>query len=116
VKRAGPATFLFLLVSLGGGAIVYGILSEDRTGTVLLLLAGAVAGIAGAYVAISPPTVADDPDAPPSEEPRAPDAWWPLAAGAGTVGVITGSFLGAWTALPGAALLVVGLLRWFRAD
>jgi hypothetical protein len=116
VKRAGPATFLFLLVFLVGAALVYWLLSDDKTGTVLLLLGGGVAGIAGTYLAISPPVLGDQPDARPSEEPTAADGWWPLAVGAGTVGLVTGAVVGAWTALPGAALLVVGILRWLRAD
>jgi hypothetical protein len=116
MKRAGPATFLFLLVFLAGAALVYWILSDDKTGTVLLLLGGGVAGIAGVYLAISPPTIGDEADAAPSEEPSAADGWWPLAVGAGTAGLVTGAVVGAWTALPGAALLVFGLVRWLRAD
>jgi putative exporter of polyketide antibiotics len=116
VKRVSVATFFFLSVHSAGAALVYWLLSDDRTGTVLLLLAGGLAAIAGTYVAISPPTEADEPEAAVAEEPSGGDAWWPLAAGAGTVGLLTGAVLGAWTALPGGALLVLGLMRWLRAD
>jgi len=96
--------------------IVYGALSHDRPGTVLLLLAGGVAAIAGVYLAITPPVTSDQDDGRDAVEPVAGEGWWPLAVGAGTVGLLTGAAVGAWTALPGGALVIVGLMRWLRAD
>jgi hypothetical protein len=115
-KRTATATFFFLFVFLAVVAIVYGLLSDDRPGTVLLLLASGVVAIAGAYLAITPPVLADEDDGRQAEEPVAGDGWWPLAVGVGSVGLLTGAVVGAWTALPGVALVVLGVARWLRAD
>lgn len=106
----GIATFLVL------AAILYGVTSSERAGTTMLLLAGGMALIVGAYLSVQARTMTDasEPDraggggaAEPAAQGEAylPHASiWPFGMGMGLVVMTNGLALGLWAVIPGALL------------
>ncbi len=103
------------VIFLGTGAylvvasVVYGVLSSEPAGTVMLALAGALGLFIGAYLRRSPGLAEDDRH--DGFEPYLPHASiWPFAIGMASLLVAHGLALGLWALLPGVVLLGAGML------
>jgi hypothetical protein len=108
-------TGLFLVAA----AVVYWIFSEEGAGTVMLTLAGVLAlTIAGwlgvqlrrpAPAAVAPTT---DPHMAAADEWLPHASVWPLWIGAGGTVAAMGAALSRWLLVPGALVLLVGVVGW----
>lgn len=108
--REGPIlvgiTVFLLLVTA-----VYWFISYDDTGTVMLTLAAATAGIMAVYVLRGGRHHAGGA----GDGPYLPHASvWPFAVGAGSVVVANGLALGLWALVPGGVVLAAGILGYAR--
>ena len=98
-------------------SIVYGFLTYEWAGTVMLVLSSALAFTIGAYIGWDKPNrssaAVDEPGAPQGhddEEPWFPSSsGWPFALGVGLVLVANGLLLGVWLLLPAGAFLAFAL-------
>ena len=119
------ALFLALAVFLVLGGILYGILSDEPAGTVLLILTGGFAGIVAGYLAFQDRlarTAAGRQRAAPEveaegaegeEEPYLPHASiWPFEMGAGLAMALAGVVLGWAVLVPGVLLLLHSVMGW----
>ncbi|MBV9952621.1 MAG: cytochrome c oxidase subunit 4 [Acidimicrobiia bacterium] len=95
--------FLFVI------ATVYWLLTYEHAGSVMLLLAGALAMTVAAYLGWQKPprsTSVDEAEDAGDEEPWFPAAsGWPFALAIGIVLVANGLLLGLWLLLPAGAFL-----------
>lgn len=107
---AGITAFLAVVTA------VYWFTSYDDTGTVMLALSAATAGILAGYTIVAgrraarargPAGEADGMYLPHASV-------WPLAVGAGSVVVANGLALGLWALVPGGVILAAGLLGYAR--
>ncbi len=114
----------FLLV-----ALVYGVLSKDVTGIVLLIFTGALAFIIAFFLLqVSKRTYPRPEDRKDALQEDAdmdygfysPHSWWPLAVGACTALTLFGVVYAAWMVVTGAALLILSLIgfvfEYYRGD
>jgi hypothetical protein len=96
----GLAAF-FLVIGL-----VYGATSQEAAGTILLLLCSAAS-----VVAVLPLYRQRRAGGPlPAHSPEPGASLWPFVIGAGAVLAVDGLVLGPWLFVPGAALIVRGLV------
>jgi hypothetical protein len=133
VPKAGPrarfrvevALFLALAVFLVSGGLLYGLLSSEAAGTVLLVLTGGFAGIVAGYLAFQDRLArtaagheraeqeAADEGAEGEEEAYLPhSSIWPFEMGAGMATTLAGVVLGWAVLIPGVLLLVHSVLGW----
>jgi hypothetical protein len=119
------AVFVALAVFLVSGGILYGLLSDEAAGTVLLTLTGGFAGIVAGYLAFQDRldrTAAGRERAGPEgaeegaegeEEAYLPHASiWPFEMGVGLATTLAGVVLGWAVLVPGLVLLVHSVLGW----
>lgn len=100
----------YLLVS----ALVYGVLSSEPTGTIMLTLAGVLGVMIGTYLLISRGDAGGSSQTS-SSGPYLPHASiWPFAIGMASLLVAHGLALGLWALLPGTVLLGAGVLGFSR--
>ena len=107
------------------GAAVYWFTSYEESGTTMLALAGALGLMIGGYLHLEgrrlPEPGADD-DGGGEQGPVAAldDAYlphasvWPFVVGGGAVLLANGLLLGLWAAVPGAIVLVAGVVGFAR--
>ena len=100
-------------------ALVYGFLTYEWAGTVMLSLASGLAFTIGAYLGWKKPpphaTVDEAQQPAGDEEPWFPAAsGWPFALGGALVLVANGLLLGLWLLLPAAALLAYALAGFIQ--
>jgi uncharacterized membrane protein YfcA len=123
--RVELGVFLALSVFFVLGGIVYGLLSDEPAGTVLLILAGGFAGIVAGYLAFQERLArtaaghrraeqeSGEEGAPGEEEAYLPHASiWPFEMGAGLAATLSGVVLGWAVLVPGLVLLVHSILGW----
>ena len=115
----GIGAFIFLI------SIVYGFLSKEAAGTTMLVLAGGLATMTGAYLGVRKPPddiSVEDPERSTQgphqgdeEGPWFPHASiWPFTIGLGAVLVANGILLGLWFSLPAAVVLGAALFGFSR--
>jgi uncharacterized membrane protein YfcA len=108
-------------VFLGVGAFVlvlgaiYWATAYEESGTVMLIVAAVLSLWIAAYLWLR--TRSPDAEPRPSEEaahylPHA--SVWPFAIGLGAATVANGLVLGVWLIVPGAALMVMGIVGFVR--
>ena len=112
------ALFTFLFAFLAVTTVIYGILSEDWTGTTAMALSAALAGMVGYYLWFTARRMEarpeDRPDAEISEGSGevgffAPHSWWPIAM-AGSASVLgLGLVFGPWIGLIGLGFILVSV-------
>jgi len=99
-------------------ALVYGFLTYEWAGTVMLSLASGLAFTIGAHLGWKKPpphTSVDEVEPASDEEPWFPAAsGWPFALGGALVLVANGLLLGLWLLLPAAALLAYALAGFIQ--
>jgi hypothetical protein len=102
-------------------AAVYGWLSRDTIGTVLLLFTGLLALIAGFYILFTSRRVYPRPEdrrdgtieeADPEYGFFSPHSWWPLAVGFATFVVVLGFIFAAWMFAFGVLILMMAVSGW----
>jgi hypothetical protein len=112
---AGGAIFYVLV------AAVYGYLSQDLVGTVLLFFTGLLALIAGFYVLYTSKRVYPRPEdrrdatideADPDYGFFSPHSWWPLAVGFATFVTTMGFIFAAWMFAFGVIILMIAVSGW----
>lgn len=111
--------FAFVGVFLTVISIVYGWLSEEWAGTVMLALASGLVFTIGAYVGWNKPGGHPEVDEAQREDtddqPWFPTAsGWPFALAVGIVLVANGLLLGLWLFLPASAFLAYALSGFIR--
>ena len=110
-------------------AAVYGWLSQDVVGTVLLFFTGLLALIAGFYILYTSKRVYPRPEdrrdatideADPDYGFFSPHSWWPLVLGFATFLVVLGLVFAVWVVVLGVAVLLLALVGWlfeyYRGD
>ena len=112
--RVVPArTFLAIGVGLAVLAAIYAATAYEEAGTALLALAAVLGLFCAGYLWLRVRSPADEPEA--TAEPFLPHASvWPFVVGVGAALVANGLLIGGWFALPGAALLAVGVGGFVR--
>jgi hypothetical protein len=123
--RVEVALFVALAVFLVSGGVLYGILSGEAAGTVLLILTGAFAGIVAGYLAFQDRLArtaagregagreVSEEGAEGEEEAYLPHtSIWPFEMGAGMAATLAGVVLGWAVLVPGVVLLVHSVLGW----
>jgi len=117
--RVFLAIGLFVLVI---GAI-YWATAYEESGTVMLLLAGALSLWIGAYLWLRTRTEVSPEVGTSAEQTAAADhgehylphaSAWPFAIGLGAATVANGLVLGLWVIVPGAALMALGIGGFVR--
>lgn len=112
---AGGAVFYVLVAG------VYGYLSQDLVGTVLLFFTGLLALIAGFYVLYTSKRVYPRPEdrrdanideADPDYGFFSPHSWWPLAVGFAAFVTSLGFIFAAWMFAFGVILLMIAVSGW----
>lgn len=112
---AGGAVF-YVLVSA-----IYGWLSRDVVGTVLILFTGLLALIAGYYVLYTSKRVYPRPEdrrdanideADPEYGFFSPHSWWPLAVGFAAFATVLGFIFAAWLFVFGIVLILISTSGW----
>ncbi len=112
---AGGAIFYVLV------AAVYGYLSQDLVGTVLLFFTGLLALIAGFYVLYTSKRVYPRPEdrrdatideADPDYGFFSPHSWWPLAVGFAAFVTTLGFIFAAWMFAFGVIILMIAVSGW----
>lgn len=112
---AGGAVFFGLV------AAVYGWLSRDVVGTVLLLFTGILALICGFYVLYTSKQVYPRPEdrrdatideADPEYGFFSPHSWWPLVAGFAAFTAVLGFIFAAWMFVFGVLLVLFAASGW----
>jgi uncharacterized membrane protein YfcA len=117
------ALFVALAVFLISGGVLYGLLSDEAAGTVLLILTGGFAGIVAGYLAFQDRlarTAAGPRRASPEiveegvegEEEGYHASIWPFEMGVGLSATLAGVVLGWAVLVPGLVLLVHSVLGW----
>jgi uncharacterized membrane protein YfcA len=118
------AVFVALAVFLVSGGVLYGLLSDEAAGTVLLILTGGFAGIVAGYLAFQDRLARTAAGArrvereiaeegAGEEEAYLPHASiWPFEMGAGLAATLSGVVLGWAILVPGLVLLVHSILGW----
>lgn len=100
---------------------IYGWLSQDVIGTVLLFFTGLLALIAGFYLLYTSKSVYPRPEdrrnaqideADPDYGFFSPHSWWPLAVGFATFVVVLGFIFAAWMFFFGVIVLLVAVSGW----
>ncbi len=90
-------------------SIVYGFISYEWAGTVMLSLSSGLAFLTGAYLGWRKPaheSTFTEPGNEPDDEPWFPTASiWPFAVGAGAALVANGLLLGTWLLAPSVVVL-----------
>jgi hypothetical protein len=109
----------FLFYSLVG--VVYGFLSRDVVGTVLLIFTGLLALIAGYYILYTAKRVYPRPEdrrdanideADPEYGFFSPHSWWPLAVGFAAFVTVLGFIFAAWMFAFGVLILMISVTGW----
>jgi MFS family permease len=109
----------FLFYTLVGA--VYGYLSRDIVGLVLLLFTGLLALIAGFYILYTSKRVYPRPEdrrdanideADPEYGFFSPHSWWPLAVGFAAFIVALGFVFAAWMFAFGVIVLLIAVSGW----
>ena len=105
----------FLIV----GGVIYGVLSDEAAGTVLLILVGVFAGIVAGYLAFqdrlerTTARAATEGEPAPDDDQFLPHASiWPFEMGAGMATTLTGMVLGWAILVPGLVLLAHSIIGW----
>lgn len=102
-------------------AAVYGWLSQDLVGTVLLFFTGLLALIAGFYMLYTAKQVYPRPEdrrdatideADPDYGFFSPHSWWPLAVGFATFTTALGFIFAAWMFAFGIIILMIAVSGW----
>jgi hypothetical protein len=102
-------------------AAVYGWLSRDVIGTVLLAFTGLLALIAGFYILYTAKRVYPRPEdrfdanideADPEYGFFSPHSWWPLAVGFSAFVVVLGFIFAAWMFAFGVVILMIAVSGW----
>ena len=108
--------FLALGAFLVGVAVLYGITSDEESGTLMLLLSGVLALWVGIYLARTTRyTTAADGDVPAVEETYLPhESVWPFWIGVGAFVIANGLALGLWGLIPGAVVIVAAVWGFSR--
>ncbi len=109
------ALSLFLIV----GGVIYGALSDEAAGTVLLILVGVFAAIVAGYLAFQDRLERTTARAVTVEEPEPEDdqflphsSIWPFEMGVGMATTLTGLVLGWAILVPGLVLLAHSIVGW----
>lgn len=101
--------------------VVYGWLSNDIIGTVLLLFTGLLALIAGFYILYTAKRVYPRPEdrrdanideADPEYGFFSPHSWWPLAVGFASFVLVLGFIFAAWMFAFGVIILMIAVSGW----
>ena len=109
----------FVFYTLVG--VVYGYLSNDIIGTVLLIFTGFLALIAGFYMLYTAKRVYPRPEdrldatideADPEYGFFSPHSWWPLAVGFATFVFVMGFIFAAWMVAFGTIMLLIAVSGW----
>ena len=110
-----------LLVAVGAfvllGAAVYWFTAYEESGTTMLALAGALGLMIGGYLLLEGRRLPDPEPEPVAglDEAYLPHASiWPFVVGVGAVLLVNGLLLGLWAAVPGAIVLLAGLVGFSR--
>lgn len=112
----GAGAVFYVLV-----AAVYGWLSQDVVGTILLFFTGLLALIAGFYILYTSKSVYPRPEdrqdanideADPDYGFFSPHSWWPLAVGFSAFTVTLGFIFAAWMFAFGVIILMVSVSGW----
>jgi uncharacterized membrane protein YfcA len=119
------ALFVALAVFLVSGGVLYGLLSDEAAGTVLLILTGGFAAIVAGYLAFQDRLArtaagtgraeheAEADGAEGEEEPFLPHtSIWPFEMGAGLATALAGVVLGWALLIPGVLLLGHSVMGW----
>jgi hypothetical protein len=121
--RVEAAVFLGVTAFFAGIGTLYWFTSYEDAGTTMLVAASLLGLIIGGYLLLQarkyPPRPEDRPDASlaegagPVDEFPAPSIW-PFVFGLGSVVFATGFIFGIWVILPGAAVLLLGVIGMIR--
>lgn len=108
-----PLLWGALALACAGGAALYGWLSAEWAGSILLALAGVLAAVMAGYLAFR--VRLDRAEAareePEDDAPYLPSSSvWPLELGAGMTLTLAGFAMGLWILLPGLVLVTHSLL------
>ncbi len=100
-------------------SILYGFLTYEWAGTVMLTLTSLLAFTIGGYLGWKKPpagtTVDEEQHDTEDEEPWFPHAsGWPFALGIGAVLVANGLLLGLWLLFPAGAFLIYAIAGWIQ--
>jgi hypothetical protein len=112
----GARIFLVIAALVLAWFVIYWFLSYEPAGTVLLLLAAAMAAMIGGYLFLQARRAAD-PSAvgPAADSHYLPHASvWPFAVAMGAILLGNGLALGFWAVAPGAILLAYGVWGYAR--
>ncbi len=102
-------------------AAVYGWLSQDVVGTVLLFFTGLLALIAGFYILYTSKRVYPRPEdrrdatideADPDYGFFSPHSWWPLAVGFAAFTIALGFIFAAWMFAFGIVIMMIAVSGW----
>jgi uncharacterized membrane protein YfcA len=117
--RTEVLLYVALAAFLVIAGVIYGALSEEAAGTVLLILVGGFAGIVAGYLAFQDrlertAARAATADAPaPEDDQFLPHASiWPFEMGVGMATSFTGMVLGWAFLVPGLVLLTHSIIGW----
>jgi hypothetical protein len=121
LPRVGPGIFAALALYAIGLGVVYGLTDDERSGLVLLLLAGVASGGFATWLYLFGRETSEDGSVAP-EPPEAGDpapylpttSLAPLLLGGGATLAVAGVPLGLWVLLPGLVLLGWGVTAFAR--
>ena len=110
----GIGVFLFAI------SLVYGFVSEEAAGTIMLVLAGGLVTLTAAYLGWHKPGGPAAKESERAHHAADPEPWfphasiWPFTIGIGAVLVGNGLLLGLWFTLPAAAVLAAAIIGFLR--